>query len=57
MLRLPSVATAITRAPRAFTSWMFDTSLSYVLPSVPTTTTGEPSSKRAMGPCFISPAA
>ena len=47
----------MTRAPRALTSCTLEMSLSYTRLSVATTSTGEPSSSRAMGPCFISPAA
>ena len=54
---LPSVATAITWAPRTRTSCMFDTTLSSTGESVATTTTGVPSCRSAIGPCFISPAA
>ena len=54
---LPSVATAITCAPRARTSWMFDITFSYTWLSVAITTTGVESSSSAIGPCFISPAA
>ena len=54
---LPSVATAITCAPRARTSWMLETTLSSTGESVATTTTGVAWSSSAIGPCFISPAA
>ena len=57
MVSLPSVATAITSAPRARTSWMLLTSFSYTGLSSATTTTGDLSSSSAIGPCFISPAA
>ena len=57
ILSLPSVATAITCAPRARTSCMFDTTLSSTGESVATVTTGVSWSSRAIGPCFISPAA
>ena len=54
---LPSVATAITVAPRARTSCMFEMTLSSTGESVATATTGVRSLSRAIGPCFISPAA
>ena len=55
--REPSVVTAITCAPRACTSAMFETTLSSTGESVATQTTGVRSSSSAIGPCFISPAA
>ena len=57
MTSLPSVATAITSAPRARTSSMLLTSLGKTGLSSATTTTGDSLSSRAIGPCFISPAA
>ncbi len=54
---VPSVTTAITWAPRARTSAMFEATLSSTGESVATQTTGVCSSSRAIGPCFISPAA
>ena len=51
------MATAITLAPRARTSWMFEITFSSTGDSVATTTTGVLSSSSAIGPCFISPAA
>src|SRR6267378_3977675 len=56
MSSLPAVAIAITCAPRARVSWMFEMILSYTWMLVATTTTGVPSSSSAIGPCFISPA-
>ena len=53
----PRVAIAITWAPRARTSWMFETTFSSTGESVATQTTGVESSSSAIGPCFISPAA
>ena len=53
----PSVAIAITSAPRARTSATFESTLSSTGLSVATQTTGVDSSSRAIGPCFISPAA
>ena len=53
----PSVATAIVSAPRARTSSMLESILSRTGLSVATQTTGVDSSSRAIGPCFISPAA
>ena len=53
----PSVATAITTPSRAFTSSMLPAIFSYVGPWGVIATTGMRSSMRAMGPCFISPAA
>ena len=52
----PSVATAITSAPRARTSWMFESIFGYTWHCVATATTGTPSSTRAIGPCLSSPA-
>ena len=57
MTSLPSVATAITSAPRARTSSMLLTSFGKTGLSSATTTTGDSLSSSAMGPCFISPAA
>jgi hypothetical protein len=54
---LPSVATAITSAPRARTSSMLESTFSTTGLSVATQTTGVDWSSRAIGPCFISPAA
>ena len=54
---LPSVAMAMTCAPRARTSCMFETTFSSTGESVATVTTGVDSSSSAIGPCFISPAA
>ena len=54
---LPSLAIAMTWAPRARTSWTLDTTLSRIGESVATQTTGVDSSSSAIGPCFISPAA
>ena len=54
---LPSVAIAMTCAPRARTSCMLETILSRIGESVATQTTGVDSSSSAIGPCFISPAA
>ena len=55
--RLPSVAIAITCAPRTRTSAMFESTLSSTGASVAMQTTGVRSSSSAIGPCFISPAA
>ena len=57
MSTFPSVATAMTWAPRARTSCMFETTLSRIGESVAATMTGVDSSSSAIGPCFISPAA
>ena len=57
MRALPSLAMAITRAPRARTSCMLEATFSSTGESVATLTTGVDSSSRAIGPCFISPAA
>src|ERR671919_579268 len=54
--RVPSVVTAITWAPRARTSAMFEATFSSTGESVATQTTGVCSSSRAIGPCFLSPA-
>ena len=54
---LPAVTIAITWAPRARTSCMFDASFSSTGESVATLTTGVASLSSAIGPCFISPAA
>ena len=53
----PSVATAITSAPRALTSAMLESIFSSIGLSVATHTTGVELSSSAIGPCFISPAA
>ena len=53
----PSVAIAITCAPRARTSAAFESTLSRIGMSVATHTTGVDWSSSAIGPCFISPAA
>src|SRR5204862_48957 len=59
--RSPSSAMTIVRAPRARTSWMFDTILSCSTPRPAgegtTQMTGVPSSISAIGPCLSSPAA
>ena len=52
----PSVAIAITSAPRARTSWMLESIFGYTWHSVAIATTGTPSSTSAMGPCFSSAA-
>jgi hypothetical protein len=57
MASSPSVATAMTLAPRARTSCTLETTFSYVCPCSATTTTGTSGVISAMGPCFISPAA
>ena len=51
------MAIAITSAPRALTSAMFESTLSRMGLFVATQTTGVDSSSSAIGPCFISPAA
>jgi hypothetical protein len=51
----PSVAIAITSAPRARVSWILETSLSYTFEAVATQTTGLSSSSSAIGPFFNSP--
>ena len=57
----PSSAMAMTRAPRARTSWMFETILSCSTARPrgdgTMTMTGTPSSISAIGPCLSSPAA
>jgi hypothetical protein len=54
---VPSLATAITCAPRTRTSCMLEITFSSTGESVATTTTGVSWSSSAIGPCFISPAA
>ena len=46
----------MTFPPRAFTSWMFDTTLSNTESCGAMNTTGISSSISAIGPCFISAA-
>ena len=53
----PAVAIAIVWAPRARTSSTLERTFSSTGLSVATQTTGVDSSSRAIGPCFISPAA
>jgi hypothetical protein len=53
----PSSTTITIVAPLAFISCMFDRVLVRTWVSVATPTTTTPFSMRAIGPCFISPAA
>ena len=54
---LPSVAMAMTRAPRARTSCRLEIVRSGSMASVTTATTGVPASISAIDPCLSSPAA
>ena len=53
---LPSVATAMTRAPRERTSWRLDIVTWGLVASVTTAITVVPGCTRAMAPCLSSPA-